>query len=428
MGEWDDDLAVFANEFVPNAEGVAYHGKWLAANKNGDAPRWAAYRDALLRGEKPAPPAMATKYGRELVAAGKQHVSISNLVGVVTNPFPGPDPPLPPPPAGDVLAWKSPSALGVLGVGVPLVEFTLTDATRNSSILNNRVNGNGIGNSDIRITQTQVITSGSMSQIDGYRHVEWIGGEINLNGASSASGSLISRNCTGIFHVEGIWLHGSSMHDCLVFRQAETSLGHVAQIQNCRFEAQDDPTEHADCVQFQGAKLDAFRYDKCTFVSELQGTFMRVGTVSATTGDYARNGNFNRVNYRGTGDNTFWQAWEQNDSTVEFKKIIPITLNNVWVAEDGDTRSVGMRVLPRMDFASTPQAGGPRRGNFPGTDATSEFTRFSTSSDVVTTGSAAGQQCLDCGITGIIRKGIPPGGDYVVGANIGLSYVSPGYA
>lgn len=425
MGEYDDDLALFS-EFVADAQAVPYYDKWQQANKNGDAPKWRAFRDALLAADSAAIPDMSTRYGQMLVDAGRQHMSISHLVGVVTAPFPPPDPPpVPPPPSGDLLTWKSPSALNVLGVGVPLVEFTLTDATRNSATLNNTANG--IGSKDIRITQTQAITSGSMATINGWRHIEWIGGEMNLNAASSASGALIIRNCVGICHLEGIWLHGNSMHDCLVYRSDSPPSGHVSQVQNCRFEAQDDPTEHADCVQFQGSRLDAFRYDKCTFVSELQGTFMRVGTSGPTTGDYARNGSFKRVNYRGTGDNTFWQGWEQNDSTVEFKKIIPITLDNVWVAEDGDTRSVGMRVLPRSDFTSSPQAGGPRRGNFPGTDGTGQFTRFSTTADIVPTGSAVGQQCLDCSITGIIRKGIPPGGDYVIGSNIGIGYTSPGY-
>jgi hypothetical protein len=43
---------------------------------------------------------MATKYGRALVAAGKEHMSISHLSGLVTNPYPPPDPIPPPPPSG----------------------------------------------------------------------------------------------------------------------------------------------------------------------------------------------------------------------------------------------------------------------------------------------------------------------------------------
>jgi len=39
---------IFPKEFVPNIEGASYHPKWVAANKSGDAPKWAAFRDAVL--------------------------------------------------------------------------------------------------------------------------------------------------------------------------------------------------------------------------------------------------------------------------------------------------------------------------------------------------------------------------------------------
>ena len=93
----DPSLRIFPDEYVPNVEGSAYHSKWVSANKNGDAPKWVAFRDALLAGQTPVVPAMATKYGKALVAAGKEHMSISHFVGQVTNPYPPPDPvPTPP--------------------------------------------------------------------------------------------------------------------------------------------------------------------------------------------------------------------------------------------------------------------------------------------------------------------------------------------
>lgn len=64
------DIELFRS-FVAAIEGVPYHAKWLNANKNGDAPKWVAFRDAVLAGQTPTVPAMATKYGSALVDAGE---------------------------------------------------------------------------------------------------------------------------------------------------------------------------------------------------------------------------------------------------------------------------------------------------------------------------------------------------------------------
>ena len=91
-------LTIFEQEYVPNAEGASYHAKWLAANKNGDAPKWVAFRDAILAGGSAAVPVMATKYGRALVAAGKEHMGISRVAATMVPPYPVPG--TPPPPGG----------------------------------------------------------------------------------------------------------------------------------------------------------------------------------------------------------------------------------------------------------------------------------------------------------------------------------------
>lgn len=99
MGAYDADLALFA-QYVKDAQAVPYYAKWESANKNGDAPKWRSFRDKLLAGQSVAVPSMATAYGKSLVGAGQQHMSISHLVGAVQNPYPPPDPPpvTPPPP------------------------------------------------------------------------------------------------------------------------------------------------------------------------------------------------------------------------------------------------------------------------------------------------------------------------------------------
>lgn len=66
------DLDVFREEFVPNIESHARlsFDSWKKTAP-ADYGRWVAYRDALLAGGTPAPPAMSTKYGKALVATGK---------------------------------------------------------------------------------------------------------------------------------------------------------------------------------------------------------------------------------------------------------------------------------------------------------------------------------------------------------------------
>lgn len=79
----------FPSVFVPNIEGSSYHPKWEAANKNGDTPKWHVYRDAVVKYKKGDPPvaipAMATKYGKALVAAGQDYMSVTDL-GTVWDP------------------------------------------------------------------------------------------------------------------------------------------------------------------------------------------------------------------------------------------------------------------------------------------------------------------------------------------------------
>jgi len=80
---------IFADEYVPNAEGVPYHKQWVKQNP-GESAKWIAYRDAVKAHKKgtpdPVPPSMATKYGKALVAAGKLQVSVTDIGGVWTPP------------------------------------------------------------------------------------------------------------------------------------------------------------------------------------------------------------------------------------------------------------------------------------------------------------------------------------------------------
>lgn len=82
-------VSIFADEFVPNIQAAPYHSKWRSQN-SGDNHRWETYRDACIAykaGEAaPVAPTMSTKYGRALVAAGKEHVVSVTDIGAVWPP------------------------------------------------------------------------------------------------------------------------------------------------------------------------------------------------------------------------------------------------------------------------------------------------------------------------------------------------------
>jgi len=318
-----------------------------------------------------------------------------------------------PPDPDEKLTWAPPTAGSG---GVAIVTFDLNNATRSSGTL-----GSGAGR-DLVINQTEILT-GVPTQITGWRHIIWIGGEINVTSGSDLTGIAV-RNITGTVHLEGVYIHGSAIADCFVMRSAESSQGMTVQIENCYFQNNDIGGEHADNTQFQQAKVNAFRIDKCTFYSELQGTFMRVGGSAV---DYAKNVDFRRLNFRGPGNNMFWQNWEGSSSTPTLKKIIPVTLDDVWIDMTGSSRpNVARRVVPDSLFFDG-FSSGSRRGAFLDSDVTSDFVYWSDGSQVVPVGASAGQMSLDCGITGFIRAGIPPGGDFCPTSTPGIAYVSPGY-
>ncbi len=100
--------SVFEDEFLPNIQTAnkTSYPQWKQSNPN-EAKKWEAYRDACIAHQKgqpdPTPPTLQTKYGKALVAAGKQHVSVTDLGSVW-------DPPDPPPPVGTTpnpyFQWK----------------------------------------------------------------------------------------------------------------------------------------------------------------------------------------------------------------------------------------------------------------------------------------------------------------------------------
>ncbi len=141
---------LFKDEYVPNEEASSGHKNWVKANK-GEAAKWATFRDAAIAYEADDPavavPAMATKHGKALVAAGKEHMSVTDL-GSADYPT---SPPIPPPPGG--------------GGGVLHDTFTdfytywsATSSTPNGQIFQNRWKTNNL--QTLAATQTPWTSTG----------------------------------------------------------------------------------------------------------------------------------------------------------------------------------------------------------------------------------------------------------------------------
>ncbi len=98
-------MSIFEDEFVPNEEASSGHKKWAVANKN-EAIKWAAFRKAAIAYKKGDPkvvvPSMATSHGKALIAAGKEHMSVTDL-GSADYPGGGGGGGTPPPPQTGVL-------------------------------------------------------------------------------------------------------------------------------------------------------------------------------------------------------------------------------------------------------------------------------------------------------------------------------------
>lgn len=325
------------------------------------------------------------------------------------------------PDPGTSLPWAPPVA-GSGGVAV--VNWTMTNANRQSSSL---LSGGG---RDLVITSGEPLT-GPVQQLHGWRHVIWIGGKITLLGTGNNYALPISA--TGTVHLEGLDIRCDG--DALMSRGGGPNC--VWQIQNCRIEVHFNggSAEHSDCFQSQGgSKINELRVARCTMLTDYQGFFLRLATPDA----FLNGGDFRQLNFRrrsGMGDPA--QAWifipDEDAATGHGPgqpQVGDIDMTDVWIDSTWD-ESHNWIFHPSWRFDSGLSAGGAysiRRGCFKETDATSDYLRPSTTGDVVPPGGAmSGQSCLSPHWTGIVRYGIPVGGDYCPATVPGRSYASPGY-
>lgn len=327
--------------------------------------------------------------------------------------------------ASSLLTWAPPA---LYPVGANRVDWTMTNANRQDTAL---VNGN---NRDLVITCNEALT-GPVYQIGGggggpWRNVVWIGGKITHTPGSGDNYALPIA-ATGTVHLEGLDIACDG--DAIMSRGGGPSC--VWQIQNCRVAVHflGNPREHSDCFQFQGGtKIDKLRFARCTMITDYQGFMLRFPDSAA----YCNSGDFRQLNFRrlvaGQDPSQAYIFIPDEDTAMGHPPnppMGPISMNDVWIEHNTSKTSA---IYPDKIFSDAFTGGGAyvnRYGIFQLSDATSTYYRASTPSDVVPPGGAAsGQSCFGPSFTGIVRVGVPTGGDYCPSGTPGMSYVSPGYA
>jgi hypothetical protein len=235
--------------------------------------------------------------------------------------------------------------------------------------------------------------------LEGGHNVVLIGGHVSIPCESTSYGrtGIKIRNATGTVHVEGVLIDnaGGYLTDGIAIAAPQATV----QLENLRVgPTWDWTTAHPDLVQVQGgvAKL---RVDVLTGIPTYQGIFLKdeAGIPNGPT-------DLRRVNLKpisGLGvykpNRVFWQE----------SKDIAVTMSDFYVDRSG---------YQARAFKDMPN---------PGTDyvcCDGDTTRYATLAPDGLSMTWAGSN-----ITGTVRDGNPPSGDFVPGGAAGEGYVSPGY-
>jgi hypothetical protein len=268
----------------------------------------------------------------------------------------------------------------------------------------------------------------SIGEIKGFRNVVAVGGEMVTS--ESNEGHIIPRENTGIFHWEGwrIVLNGAADAFTCRWRQP------ILQIQACLIEVTTAGTNHhSDGFQTQEAEINELRFDRCTIKTDYQGIF-------TSNEPSSRSGGRSKVSKTILSRILFMPGAQGQPATYYFKAfpprpgtdpIGPCEFYDVWMPE----LNAPYKVYPSANFTAW-DGSVQRYGCFLETKKHANgnlypFIRFSKSTDIVPTGAAKGQECGDCQIGGDggIWLGTPPANLNVgAPADVGMNYVSPGYA
>jgi hypothetical protein len=323
----------------------------------------------------------------------------------------GPEPvpePVPEPTPGS-LTWAPPGYPNYTGYQ----RRTISNATPTHTVAPG-------SNVDVVFTFSEVVTT--MVSIEGFRNVVIIGGEINRVGTNVNGMGLYLND--GIVHLEGLYIHGASVRDCIGMCMGRTyasgAPGGTLRMQNCRLEnSYTDASYHGDGVQNWGVKggspatykggCGPVQIDRVSIRSKQQCLYFwsRTETEGGCVGD----GIFKNVNLFGYGgvSGQLLVKYPRNDFSG---RPSTFTLENFWFDYDGGGLTVQQRIVPNGQGTYYGGAVDMTRANVLKSDAQGQYLEWVSTADV----------------KGIARKGDPPGGDFVPAAMVTHgNYESPGY-
>lgn len=237
--------------------------------------------------------------------------------------------------------------------------------------------------------------------LQDFRNVVLIGGSIKALPSAKVNGHdqrlIYLRRVTGTAHIEGVYLDGAvdGAETDGIMANGNTL---VMQIQNVHvngLRGGQTPHNHADVFQtYLG--VQRLRIHRLTGSSNYQGIKFEL-TTDATinmTEVTIRDTNIIGSSWTPTYDGGF-MLWHDRDD------VCPITYDNVYVDPRG-TRPFGQSVWPGETNSVNP---------------------------VQVTGTAPNRvgRWPNMRVTGEVREGTPPGGDFCPAGAVGIGYVSPGY-
>jgi hypothetical protein len=295
---------------------------------------------------------------------------------------------LPPPTDTSKLAWAPPVLTNPISVDVPANDTRTGNGVTRVSLAPGQ---------DARINLPSATKAGGL-WIEGGRNVIVIGGHIQPNpNRSQVSGSLGVRgfyikNNTGTVHIEGTLINSPDHreYDALEMDSGQTTL----QLENNRWldVAGTSGTNHGDIIQPYGTGVREVRIDRMTASSRYQGLQMYSDFNRA--GAYLQNVNLiGKAQTVGTSGGQL--VWVADDACGH---ATPYSFDEVYVTPRPGY-NLGESVWPNAyDFRCPASV----------TNGYLTWPRFAA-------------------ITGGIKLGPPPGGDFVPAGVAGPGYVTPGY-
>lgn len=241
--------------------------------------------------------------------------------------------------------------------------------------------------------------------ISGGRNIVMIGGRISIPYAGvspsiEARRGLYLERQVGTVHIEGLLIDGPDLSEGIQIGAPNA----IVQLQNVRVigvHARDQVNftdNHPDCLQPWGG-VRIIRIDRMTCTTDRHGLYFDSNDARRLGGPIG-SADIRRYNIKRTLSSP---AWAFQRVTADGDQ--PMALSEVYVQPAGTTSL----------YNSV--------GNEPWRNGVYSFLPATMSADGTT---ASWPQ--DASLTGSVRMGLPPGGDFVKDGLAGTSYVSPGYA